>query len=709
MHGEQDWVTQEDASNQAYKYYMRNDPTTREFMGPIEIEYDGYLKQEVRFRHAKVGTVRGAVKENMREVKVYLDPVPHLRVDSPKPLQGWYSNKNDGSLQNQRDRPCMTDAVLTQPYGGYCSVGCTSFCLLPGEMVDTPMGPRSVETLRAGDFVWGRTPLGLTLASIMATSNHLAFAGHIELALSDGRVLRLTSEHPVFSKRRGWIQAGELNYGEEMETIEEASKELCTLWKCFRGPKRPQFSNAFYLGSFVSALVGLERLRLGVRALYARIAKWARIHSRFSTSRWSFIGGEGTVFSKRFVENEPNPTSWLSHNPIVAEGSAAVGRVRVATITRVPGVVRVFDIQTTTENFYHNGALVHNCYVMSGQYGYRATGLTSVPLNYGEYVRKQLVAMQTGQAGYFSSFTDPFMKIEELYHNTQQGATAFVEAGLPVFFLSRLKYPGWAFDLLQRSKYSYMQKSINTPNQADWKLLSPGAASLVEHFDQIREARRKGIYVSIQCNPIIPGVVDHSDIEQLIELLAEARANHVIFKFVESNHAWRASMVERLTEKFGSNRMAIFAQLMVEKQGGNQTTIEEGYRREGHERYRAKCQSLGLTSSLCYEYTKRRVTEGDGPFGKTTTRWVSMGPEFLTSDQCHGHRVPFHVKHADGKFHPLGVCPPSGCLSCADEHEGTARCGSELLGSAKALVLADFKRDPGVDASALKIGRYRSK
>jgi DNA repair photolyase len=466
MQSEQDWITQEDASNQAYKYYMRNDPTTREFLGPIETEYDGYLRRDMRYRQAKVGTVRGATKESMREVKVYLDPVPHLRVEGPKPLQGWYSSKNDGALQNQRDRPCMTDAILTQPYGGYCSVGCTSFC-----------------------------------------------------------------------------------------------------------------------------------------------------------------------------------------------------------------------------------------YVMSGQYGYRATGLTSVPLNYGEYVRKQLGLMQTGQAGYFSSFTDPFMKIEELYHNTQQGATAFVEAGLPVFFLSRLKYPGWAFDLLQRNKYSYMQKSINTPNQDDWKLLSPGAASLAEHFEQIREARRKGIYVSIQCNPLIPGVVDHSDIEHLIELLAEAGANHVIFKFVESNHAWRASMVERLTEKFGTNRMQIFDQLMVEKQGGSQTTIEEGYRREGHERYRAKCQSLGLTSSLCYEYTRVDTVAGK--------KWISMGPEFLTSDQCHGHRVPFHSKHADGQFRPLGVCPPSGCLSCADENHGEARCGSELLGSAKALVLSDFKKDPGLNTSARKPGRYR--
>lgn len=451
MQGESDWITQEDATNQAYKFYMRNDPTTRDFCGPIETKWDPVLKREMRQREAKVGMVRGAKTENMRPVTVYLDPVPHIRVDSPKPLQGWYSNKGDGDNRGMRDRPCETDAVLTQPYGGYCSVGCTSFC-----------------------------------------------------------------------------------------------------------------------------------------------------------------------------------------------------------------------------------------YVMSGNYGYRATGLTSVPVNYGEYVRKQLAAMKIGQAGYFSSFTDPFMKIEEFYHNTKQGATAFVEAGLPIFFLSRLRYPGWAFDLLTKNPLSYMQKSINTPHEDDWRRLSPGAATLAEHFDQIREARRRGIYVSIQCNPIIPGVVSHEDIELLIEKLAEAGANHVIFKFVESNHAWRSSMVERLTEKFGNNRMAIFKELMTETQAGNQTTIQEEYRREGHRRFAAKCFFHGVTSALCYEYTKR-----DG-------RWVSMGPEFLTADQCHGHRVPWHTKVGSGKFRPMEVCPPSGCLRCADKNHGEPKCGSELLGAAKALTLPELKKDPKV-------------
>lgn len=450
---EQDAIDQAEAREQAYTFYMRNDPGSKELLGPIEVVDDPVTGREMRRRDARVAPIRGAKPESMRPMTVWLDPVPHIRLEKPKDLQGWYSSKGDGAKPGQRERPCYTDAILTQPYGGWCSVGCHSFC-----------------------------------------------------------------------------------------------------------------------------------------------------------------------------------------------------------------------------------------YVMAGHYGYRASGLTSVPIGYGDYVERTLRTMKIGQAGYFSSFTDPFMEIEDWYHNTQRGAEAFDRAGLPVFFLSRRAYPGWAFDLLTRNRYSYMQKSINTPDQDVWAMLSPGAASLDVHFEQIAEARRRGIYVSIQVNPVIPGLVNHEDIERLIELLAQAGANHVIVKFVESNHAWRRSMVDKMYTRFGANRMGNFRELMSESQDGAQTTIQEDYRREGHERYSRAATRLGMTYATCYEYG--RTADGKG--------WRSIGGDYLTADQCHGHRVPTHIS-VGGTFQPLEVCPPSGCLTCADEHNGP-KCGSTLLGSAKALRLPDMRRDPGVRA-----------
>lgn len=447
------WLAQgmtgaDEEMREAYKFWMRPDPNQREFLGPATTIEDELTGRPMRVREAKVGMTRNAKEENMRPVRVYLDPLPHIRLNHGKDLQGWYQGK-ELSAPGSRVRPCMTDAILTEPYGGYCTVGC------------------------------------------------------------------------------GF------------------------------------------------------------------------------------------------------------------------------------------------------------CYINSGGRGYRGSGLVTVPLGYGAHVRKQLASMKVSAAGYFSSFTDPFLPLEDYYHNTQEGVRAFTDAGLPVFFLSRLSYPDWAYDELRKSPFSYAQKSINTPDPEDWKKLSPGALPLMDHLDEIQALRSAGIYVSIQVNPIIAGVITHEDVERLFDMLAAAGANHVIVKFVEANHPWAATMVDRITKRFGANRAAAFRDLFVENSCGGQKTVTEEYRREGHTRYQKRATELGMTYSLCYEYTKK-----DGV-------WKSMGPEFLTADQCHGHRVPMHTRIGE-RFEPLSVCPPSGCLSCADK-TGTAACGSELLGKAMALRLPDLRRDPGMN------------
>lgn len=440
-----DHLDEDSQTKEAYRFFMKVDPDMRDFLGPIEEKEDKLTGRVMRQREAKIGMIRGASEENMKATTVYLDPFPHIRQPKGKDLQGWYSGKGDGKYAGSRERPCETDAILTQPYGGYCAVGC-------------------------------------------------------------------------------------------------------------------QF-----------------------------------------------------------------------------------------------------------------------CYINSGTRGYRGSGLLTVPMGYGEHVRKQLASMQVSTAGYFSSFTDPFQPLEDWYHNTQNGAQAFVDAGLPVFFLSRLHYPGWAFDILKQNKYSYAQKSINTSNPDTWHRLSPGAIPLEDMLSECKALHDAGIYVSIQCNPIVPGVVDHDDIENLFELFAKNKVDHVIVKFVEAGHSWARAMVERITKQFPDARSTRFKELFIENQCGGQRTIVESYRREAHERYRAKATKLGMTYSLCYEYTNKTGT------------WKSMGPEFLTSaGSCHGQTVPMFRKVAN-HFEAMDECPPSGCLRCADDHGGANLCGSEILVSAPALKLKDLR------------------
>lgn len=448
----QAWLERQEGEDaqERYQYFMRPDPDQREFLGPIETEYDDLTDTEVHFRVALIGMVRGAKRENMKQVKVYLkfdgEPtIPHIRIDDAKPLQGWYQDKE--MKQGSRPRPCFSDAVLTEPYGGYCTVGC-------------------------------------------------------------------------------------------------------------------QF-----------------------------------------------------------------------------------------------------------------------CYINSGMRGYRGSGLVTVPVRYGEQVEAMLARMRTATAGYFSSFTDPFLPLESYYHNTREGAEAFDREGLPIFFLSRLPYPGWAIDLLERNDYSYAQKSLNTSVEEDWRKLSPGALPLADHLDEIRELSSRGIYVSIQVNPIIPGVTSHDEIERLFELLAEAGADHVIVKFVEAQYAWANAMVEKIQRKF-PERGERFAELFTENSCGAHRTVVRDYRLDGHLVYQAKANELGLTYATCYEFDR----DEDG-------EWRSIGRDWITADQCHGQRVPMHTRPTpDSPFEEVEECPPTGCLYCADDNDDEPRCGSELYGAAKALRMSDWKQ-----------------
>lgn len=453
------WLQEEtgEAAQEAYRFFMRPDPNQREFLGSIEEEDDPLTGTRARFRMAKIGMVRNAADDDKKEVKVYLGfndktYLPHIRIDNAKPLQGWYQDR-DNAKQGSRPRPCFSEAILTEPYGGYCTVGC-----------------------------------------------------------------------------------------------------------------------AF-------------------------------------------------------------------------------------------------------------------CYVNSGFRGYRGTGLISVPIHYGQQVGKMLSKTRSSAAGYFSSFTDPFLPIEEIYHNTQQGAEEFVKLGLPIFFLSRLAYPGWAIDLLLKNKFSYAQKSLNTGNDADWQKLSPGAIPLQAHLDEIKELRSRGIYTSIQVNPIVPGIVTHDDIRCLFERLAAVGNNHVIVKFVEAGHSWSGVMVERLMKRFGPERGGAFAALFTENQAGSQKTIAQAYRLEAHALYQKWATELGMTYATCYEYART----GDDKV------WKSIGREYTTADQCHGHKVPmFSRSEVTESFTEVKECAPTGCLYCAPDLDAKkAPCGSELFGSAKALRSPDFKHAIG--------------
>lgn len=81
-----------------------------------EINEDKYGEYNIEY----LPVVRNGPK---KPYKVYSKPVKHLVLpDQTKQPQGWYKGKHVGS--NVRSRTCYTEATLSAPYGGTCTVGC---------------------------------------------------------------------------------------------------------------------------------------------------------------------------------------------------------------------------------------------------------------------------------------------------------------------------------------------------------------------------------------------------------------------------------------------------------------------------------------------------------------------------------------------------------------------------------------------------------
>jgi DNA repair photolyase len=322
------------------------------------------------------------------------------------------------------------------------------------------------------------------------------------------------------------------------------------------------------------------------------------------------------------------------------------------------------------------------CYVNNGIRGYRGQGVTTVDPAYPDKVAKQLDKMKFGWNAYISSFTEPFQKLESIYHNTERLSEEVTRRGLPLFYLTRQIPPDWAVNYLTKSKYSYMQFSIITSDRKIYKKLSPGAAALDDILTFIKEELKpRGIYVSIQVNPILAGIVSQQDIVQLVGELATAGVDHVIFKFVEIVSPAAPAMVEKMIKLFGPEQGGLFENYFSETTGGLRT-IKQSHRISWLTTLKEVTQNLGLTMGLCYEYDH-----------KTNQ---SMGKQFCTAAQCHGMAIPIHRKNSKGIFEPWTVCPPSGCLYCKESTVGEVPCGSKFLQRATALAPSDYNEEKGM-------------
>jgi RHS repeat-associated protein len=150
-------------------------------------------------------------------------------------------------IQSAQDnwRDCQSVGNPMEVLQAGCRVGAALSSFSAGTLVETPYGPRRIESLRIGDLVMARDDrTGETRPQrVTDLLQHMATEGVIRLTLQrvpDPRqtlllvssagteTLSVTASHPVRVAGRGWVPAGDLRPGDRVEAREGLLQVLAT-------------------------------------------------------------------------------------------------------------------------------------------------------------------------------------------------------------------------------------------------------------------------------------------------------------------------------------------------------------------------------------------------------------------------------------------------------------------------------------------------
>jgi hypothetical protein len=104
--------------------------------------------------------------------------------------------------------------------GESCPMTCT-FCSPAGTLINTPMGKVPIESLKEKDLVIGfDTQNNSIQIQEIEEMYSRSYGGElICIELENGQILKLTPEHEIYTKNRGWIMSKELTNSDQIVTF----------------------------------------------------------------------------------------------------------------------------------------------------------------------------------------------------------------------------------------------------------------------------------------------------------------------------------------------------------------------------------------------------------------------------------------------------------------------------------------------------------
>jgi DNA repair photolyase len=285
-------------------------------------------------------------------------------------------------------------------------------------------------------------------------------------------------------------------------------------------------------------------------------------------------------------------------------------KLGVVSIEPLPGVMRLYDITTGTEDFIANGVVSHNCYARPSHayLGYSAGVDFETRLTY-KADAAALLRKELARPGYqcklimMGSNTDPYQPVERRLGITRAVLEVLAETNHPVGITTRSTAVLRDLDLLSamaKKGLASVYISLTTFDPELKRKLEPRSASSVARLQAMRQLADAGVPVGVMAAPMIPAVND-SELETILERSVEAGATSAAYTLLRLPYEVKDLFREWLAEHM-PDRAAHVMSLIQGARGGKDNEATFRLRMSGtgawarllSDRYKLAVRKLGL-------------------------------------------------------------------------------------------------------------------
>jgi len=295
---------------------------------------------------------------------------------------------------------------------------------------------------------------------------------------------------------------------------------------------------------------------------------------------------------------------------IAGQAVKSEAELGVASIERLPGAMRLYDITTGTGDFIANGVVSHNCYARpSHAYMGLSPGLDFETRLFYKEEAPQLLEAELARPNYvckpiaLGTNTDPYQPVERRLRVTRSILEVFARCRHPVTIVTKGALILRDLDLLAdlaRDNLVNVALSVTTLDAELKRTLEPRAASPQARLRAVRELVGAGVPTGVMVAPVIPALTDH-ELESIVEAAAEAGASWAAYVVLRLPYEVKDLFREWLARHYPDRARHVMS-IVQSLRGGRDNDPRFGSRMRGtgpfaqllHARFELACRRHGL-------------------------------------------------------------------------------------------------------------------